>query len=96
MIVGFSCGLSAHETEEHVAVRTLEEAGRFDLLRNVLRGPNAEARILAARSLLAHLPLDPSDAATISALEAMPQKVETCSGCTKVDLTAAVALKMPR
>jgi hypothetical protein len=56
----------------------LVAAGRFDLLRAVLRGLNPEGRAWAAHALLEHqkagTKLDPADAAAIEKLRALPLK----------------------
>ena len=63
------------------ARHALVAAGRFDLLRCVLRGPNAEARAYAAHALLERQLANADDSAAIETLARLPLPLTTCAGC---------------
>ena len=79
--VGTGCGFAPFPPRGFVHTSALVTAGRFDLLRAVLRGPNPEARVYAAHALSEHGALEPADAATIAILARLPFQLVTCDGC---------------
>jgi hypothetical protein len=81
LVVGTGCGFVGLPPPGFLSTRALVEAGRFDLLRAVLRGPNPEARVFAAHALGAHAALGATDAAAIARLAALPLELRTCEGC---------------
>ncbi len=81
LVVGTGCGFVGLPPPGFLSTRALVEAGRFDLLRAVLRGPNPEARVFAAHALGARAALDATDAAAIATLAALPLELRTCEGC---------------
>ena len=70
----------------------MRSARRFDLLRNVLRGPNPEARVYALKALR-ETGASTSDRAAIEAVSALPLKIRACSGCDYSHGTIVEALK---
>ncbi len=76
--IGYSCSNSATPEGARAIGRI---ARRRDLLRNVLRGPNPEARFYAAGVLLTWRYVVDEDWKAIDALEALPIDLDTCSGC---------------
>lgn len=79
--VGTTCGFIGSPTPGFLATELLVAAGRFDLLRSILRGPNPEARVFAAHALSEHGTLDAADAAVIAKLAALGLKLQSCQGC---------------
>lgn len=80
----------------HATTEALLEMGALDLLAILLRGPNPEARVYAARALLeargqgADVPA--ADLATIAKIRALAIPVQMCRGCFFSDSTAAELL----
>lgn len=81
-VFGDHCGAGGEKPEQRVAMETLVAADRWDLVRNVLRGPNATGRAYAANALWVHGPLDPADRGTVDTLAVQPGGVRTCGGCS--------------
>ena len=79
--LGTHCGIAGAETEGGRAQRTLVEAGRHDLLRNALHGPNPEGRGFAWQGLEALGKVSAADRAVMSTLAGLPIQIETCGGC---------------
>jgi hypothetical protein len=81
LAVGDTCGDGASPAEGASETKALRSARRIDLLRNVLRGPNPEARVYALEALRKLRALDAADRSIAERLAAAPLKVTTCSGC---------------
>ncbi len=81
--VGNRCGFVGSPTPGFLCAKAFVEAGRFDLLRSILRGPNPEARVFAGHALIEHGPLDAADASAIAIakLAALPLQLRVCEGC---------------
>jgi hypothetical protein len=95
--VGEVCYVNAVKPQGRIAVETLQAAGRLDLIRNVLRGPNPEGRVYAAQALLTlaqqGTPLNPADAAAIKKIRTQPTPIMVCMGCMVHSEPAAGLLK---
>ena len=81
LCVGTSVGDHGDPPPGRAESQALVAAGRFDLLRGVLRGPNAEARVYAAHALLERGAAHEDDVATIEVLSRLSLRVMTCGGC---------------
>lgn len=92
VIVGLRYGDDGAPPPGFEAAAQLARAGRADLLRAVLRSPNAESRVYAAHALLARRPLDARDAATIEVLAKSKVEIVTSEGCSVVAQTWDAAL----
>jgi hypothetical protein len=92
LAVGTKCGEGGEPPAGAEEVRALRSSRRFDLLRNVLRGPNPEARVYALK-VLRQMEVSAGDRTAIEAVSALPVKITTCSGCTYFDATISEALK---
>jgi hypothetical protein len=79
--IGDNCYEGGEPPEGRVATRKLVAARRADLLRNVLRGPNPEARLYAARGLRELGALSGPDHAVTLKLRKLKLPLATCSGC---------------
>ena len=84
--VGSVCGYAGREPPGRTAVTALANAGRLDLIGDVLRGPNLEGRVYAALELLMAQAtrgwaLPPADRAAISAIRKLETPVSVCEGC---------------
>lgn len=93
--VGVSEGIDGAHPEGVTDVAALLRAGRIDLLRRVLRGPNPEGRIYAAWALRRAQgePLSPADAETISRVRASKHHVNVAEGCSSGRATPQKALE---
>lgn len=74
-------GITAAETEGHSAARLLADAGRFDILRNVLRSRSPSGRVFAAMFLIERAQNSPADDRTIAAIRRLTPRVQGCVGC---------------
>ena len=81
LAVGTSCGFIGSTPRGYAYAGWIRRAGRFDLLRSILRGPNPEARVFAASALIAEDALDAAEAAVIGTLARLPVQITMCSGC---------------
>jgi hypothetical protein len=81
LAVGTACSDSGEPPDGAEETKALRVAHRLDLIRNVLRGPNPEARVYAARALERLGPVTPDDKAVIDKVIALPVKVTSCTGC---------------
>ena len=73
-----------------MAITALIEKERWDLIRNVLRGPNPEARIYAAEALLRpNAPITAADRETIARIRSLPILISICRGCEVTEAQAA-------
>jgi hypothetical protein len=92
LAVGTNCGEGGEPPAGAEEVKALRSSRRFDLLRNVLRGPNPEARVYALKALR-QTGVSAGDRAAIEAVSALPLKITTCSGCAYFHATTSEALK---
>jgi hypothetical protein len=92
LVVGTACGVAGSPPLGAKETLMLEKAGRLDLLRNVLRGPNPEGRVYAAQALRRHQPLTPDDASVIEKIRTQPTIIFGCSGCMPMNAPAAQVL----
>jgi hypothetical protein len=74
-------GIAGAETEGYLAGRAIADAGRFDILRNILRGPSSTGRAFAAVFLLERARNLPDDDRVIRAIRHHTPRVMGCSGC---------------
>jgi hypothetical protein len=81
MTVGWSVGITGAPPHGCLEMMRLVDAGRFDLVRAVLRGFNPEARVFAAHALLARGTLDRRDEAAIAVLRTLDIDLATSAGC---------------
>ena len=79
--VGRACGAGGNRPRGHVAMSSLVEAKRSDLLRNVLRGPNPEGRVFAGIGLEQLDLLSEADLKTVVVLMNTPVRINSCRGC---------------
>jgi len=111
LVYGVRCGAFAliDPPGDH-AIRELREAGRWDLVRSVLRGPNAGGRLYAATALVEAAggivglddlddleqqnALSPDDARALRALARDTTPVATCSACSSSTSSAADVLRV--
>lgn len=93
LIVGSSFGIDGAPPPGAIEMRRFVDAGRWDLVRAVLRGLNPEGRVYAAAALLAHEPLEGDDRKAIELLRTLPIQYAKCDGCivSHVAFDAAVA-----
>lgn len=93
VIVGQSYSIDGGPPPGAVEIRGMVDAGRFDLVRAVLRGFNPEGRAYAAHALLARGELDPADEAAIAKLRALPVELTISHGClvSRVGFDRAIA-----
>jgi len=79
------CGYGGVLPRGRIAIDALVDAGRIDLIENVLRGYNPGGRVYAALALLTMekegRALSASAQDTLDKLLNLPIKVSTCSGC---------------
>lgn len=85
--IGSACGAAASPTQTHRMFRTIDETDDLDVLRSIMRGPNPEGRIYAARSLARRatdgsVQLTEQDEAAYAALSALSIPIRSCSGCS--------------
>jgi len=80
--IGDYCYEGGEPPDGLIAARKLVVARRADLLRNVLRGPNPEARLYAARGLRELGALSDADRALTLKLRKLKLPLVNCSGCT--------------
>lgn len=96
---GATCYDGGEPPAGRVAMDALLKADRWDLVRNVLRGPHPEGRVYAAEALLNRRPdgmsLDAADLATIRAIHALPTPIEVCEGCIVLRKPASALLALP-
>jgi hypothetical protein len=97
LAVGDLCGEGGSPPAGALEAKALRSARRIDLLRNVLRGPNREARVYALEALRKLGALDAQDRAVAERIAAAPIEVTTCSGCVyaKEPLSRAVRMLEP-
>jgi hypothetical protein len=81
LAVGDNCGFASVPPAGREEADALQSAGRVDLLRNVLRGPNPEARVYAARALTRMDAIGPDDLRILHRLASRPIPIQSCSGC---------------
>jgi hypothetical protein len=83
LVVGSGCGIVAGSglPKGRDEIGVLASARRIDLIRNILRGPNPEARIYAAWALERLGAVAPADQTVIAAVMNLPISINTCSGC---------------
>jgi hypothetical protein len=93
LAVGGRCGEGGTPPPGAEETEALRSARRIDLLRNVLRGPNPEARVYALSALRQLDALDAKDRASVERLTALPIKVRNCFGCTFGSGTLQEALR---
>jgi hypothetical protein len=93
LAVGSSCGFVGASPRGRDATLTLRSAGRVDLLRNVLRGPNPGARVYAAKALTKLGALRPEDANVVKSLTSASTRIVTCSGCMFMTGSSAEAFQ---
>jgi hypothetical protein len=62
-------------------MKALRRARRLDLIRNVLRGPNPEARFYAMTAIERLRAATPEDRAVFTRIKALPIKITNCTGC---------------
>src|SRR5262249_48964346 len=79
--IGDLCYYGGKDPEGRVATRAPVKAGREDLLRNVLHGPNPEGRLYAARGLRELGALNANDKAVLTRLLKLNVRVSICVGC---------------
>jgi hypothetical protein len=90
---GWRCGHAGEPTSGSEAVRAIQQAGRRDLLRNIMPGPSPAGRAFAAATLLRSSdPLAAEDRASIEAIRTLPPRVTMCQGCDPHGSTAAAEL----
>jgi hypothetical protein len=92
LAVGTNCGEGGEPPAGAKEAKALRSSRRFDLLRNVLRGPNPEARVYALKAL-GQTGTSTDDRAAIEAVSTLPLKITTCSGCNYSQGTINEALK---
>jgi len=92
LAVGTNCGEGGEPPAGAKEAQALRSARRFDLLRNVLRGPNPEARVYALKAL-EQTGTSTGDRAAIEAVSTLPLKITTCTGCIYFHGTINEALK---
>ena len=81
LTVGTACGIAAAPPEGNPEMYALVEAGRADLLRDVLGGMNAAGRIYGYIGLRMLEANTPADDATFATIEGLDVGIRTCSGC---------------
>jgi hypothetical protein len=81
LAVGTTCYEDGSPPPGRREVESLLRGGRYDLLRNVLRGPNPEGRAYAAIGLFGAGQLAPLDRVALEAIHDEPPGLQTCSGC---------------
>jgi hypothetical protein len=91
--VGQVCYYGGSEPIGRTAIEALNQSGRVDLVRSVLRGANPEGRVYAAEALQAAGWVDGSDARVIETLRSWNEvPISTCSGCFVTKSVAAELL----
>jgi hypothetical protein len=80
LAVGTKCNEGGEPPAGANEAKALRSSRRFDLLRNILRGPNPEARVYALKALR-QTGASTGDRAAIEAVSALPLKIRACSGC---------------
>ena len=93
LVIGRNCSYTGAPPPGAVEIRAIVAAGRFDLVRLVLRGPNPEGRVWAAHALLERGALDDADRRAIETLRALPLEIECCDGCEFEHASFDAALK---
>jgi hypothetical protein len=93
LAVGTYCSEGGEPPPGAREMKALRAAGRLDLIRNVLRGPNPEARIYALATLKELGAVDAQDRAVIDRIMALPIKIESCEGCDFASGTIKDALE---
>jgi hypothetical protein len=107
VVFGSHCGYLGIDPPGKDAMTRLVAARRWDLVGNVLRGPNAGGRLYAATAIIeragakigrdeveAIRALSPEDARTLLALARDTTSVDTCSGCTSSISSSAKLLEV--
>jgi hypothetical protein len=94
--IGDFCGDGGDIPEGTQAIQHLTLAGRFDVIKAVLRGPNPEGRAHAALSLIRHNQLTDDDMRVINKLSKDETPLETCEGCLFTTQKFADIVKLPQ
>jgi hypothetical protein len=90
---GRACGLFGWTPPRgRPEIDALVSAGRWDLMRAVLRGPNPVGRLYAADALLSQPIVTRADAQTILAMVRDDAQVSVCSPCTSYESTTSAIL----
>lgn len=92
--VGTGCGIVGLPPRGRAETEALTKAGRFDLLRSILRGPNPESRVYAAHALTNAGALEAADRTAIENLARRPVTIVTCSGCRVRGLEWSAAMQV--
>lgn len=79
--VGEGCYDGGEKPAGRTAIEKLVEAGRYDLIRAVLRGPSPEARAYAALMLNREKKASPDDLAVEDKLRKLNVPIHVCHGC---------------
>jgi hypothetical protein len=88
----FGRSFAYHESKGHAAARHIADAKRFDVLRNVLRGPNRSGRVFAALFLLGRGQASSADRQAIVRLRELTPRVTGNSGDVYGEIPIASAL----
>jgi hypothetical protein len=81
LTVGTTCGDGGGPAHGRLETDSLRAAGRIDLLRQILRGPNPEGRVYAARALAEMDAMNIDDQGITQWLAARPVSIQFCDGC---------------
>lgn len=79
--VGETCYFAATKPEGCEAIEKLSAAGRYDLIRTILRGPSPEGRAYAALILNKENKASPDDLVVEEKLKKLNIPVSVCHGC---------------
>lgn len=79
--VGNGCYVGGDKPEGRIAMEKLTEAGRYDLLRAILRGPSPEGRAYAALALNKDKKASADDIAVQDKLRNLKVPIHVCHGC---------------
>lgn len=95
VVLGSSYGDDGGPPPGRAQIEALVKAGRFDLVRAILRGLNVEGRLYAAWALRtrAGSVLDAADQRAIEAVLALPHAVHTTHGCEQTWIAPKEALR---
>lgn len=87
--LGGGCGDGGAVPPHRTAMQALVAAGRWDLVREVLRGPNPTGRAYAANALWVNRQLDAADARVVRTLARESSgKFSVCHGCSYSSIDA--------
>ena len=81
LTAGNACGMLGKPLPGGEAMKALIESERWDLVRNVLRGPNPGGRVMAAWALAGAERATPADWRAIRALRETRSPIRYCTGC---------------